>query len=92
MPTITTPTRVYLPCKVPGGPRRDLCVETADGLFVPLTKTPLEFVDGTLCAVADFVRAGDGRHLVRLADRSECWVAPSWAWKYSPDAPAPAAA
>ena len=89
MPALPAPARVYIPVFAPG---ERLGVEDADGLFVPLTKAPLEFVDCVLCAVADFVRAGDGRHLVRFRDKSEVWVSPSWAWKYSPDAPAPAAA
>ena len=89
MPTTPNPTRVYVPITAPGG---RLGVENADGLFVPILHAPVELVDCVLCAVADFVRAGDGRHLVRFRDRTECWVRPSWAWKYSPDAPAPAAA
>ena len=61
-------------------------------MFVPIRNAPVELVERILCVAADFVLAGDGRHLVRFEDRSAAWVSPSWAWKYSPDTAAPSAA
>lgn len=65
---------VFVPCELPPGDSGRTVIEDADGWPTDVFGRPVGWVWGRLCVAGRWLRAANGRHLVRFADGSEAWV------------------